>query len=122
MSFSAITLCVASQRVLIVVVVVVVIYLFRYRLSPETFGYTVVRQPFQTEDFKPKTYVSVNFGAYLEKIKIRTITVHCTEKIHCAVNIKVGPLVTEYFFETYRESAHFVKHSALLQGFAGCNT
>jgi hypothetical protein len=32
-SFVAVTLCVASQRVLIV---------FRYRLSPETFGYTIV--------------------------------------------------------------------------------
>jgi hypothetical protein len=35
--FAAITLCVASQRVFIVVVC-----LFRYRLSPETFGYTLV--------------------------------------------------------------------------------
>jgi hypothetical protein len=34
-SFAAITLCVASQRVFIVVV-------FRYRLSPETIGYTLV--------------------------------------------------------------------------------
>jgi hypothetical protein len=37
-SFAAITLCVASQRVFVVVVV----YLFRYRFSPETFGYTLV--------------------------------------------------------------------------------
>jgi hypothetical protein len=36
-SFAAITLCVAFQRVFIIVV-----YLFRYRLSPETFGYTLV--------------------------------------------------------------------------------
>jgi hypothetical protein len=39
-SFSAITLCVASQRVFIVVVVVVVYFV--YRLSPETFGYNPV--------------------------------------------------------------------------------
>jgi hypothetical protein len=37
-SFAAITLCIASQRVFIVVVV-----LIRYRLSPETFRYTLVR-------------------------------------------------------------------------------
>jgi hypothetical protein len=34
-SFAAITRCIASQQVFIVV-------LFRYRLSPETFGYTLV--------------------------------------------------------------------------------
>jgi hypothetical protein len=34
--FAAITLCVASQRLFFVVVY------FRYRLSPETFGYTLV--------------------------------------------------------------------------------
>jgi hypothetical protein len=37
-SFAVITLCVASQRVFIVVVVVV----YFVRLSPETFGYTLV--------------------------------------------------------------------------------
>jgi hypothetical protein len=37
MSFAVITLCVASQRVFIVVSVY-----FVYRLSPETFGYTLV--------------------------------------------------------------------------------
>jgi hypothetical protein len=36
-SFAAITLCVASQRVFIVVK-----RIFRYRLSPETFGYSLV--------------------------------------------------------------------------------
>jgi hypothetical protein len=36
-SFVAITLCVTSQRVFIVVT-----RIFRYRLSPETFGYTLV--------------------------------------------------------------------------------
>jgi hypothetical protein len=41
-SFAAITLCVASQRVFIVVLVVVVVIHFRYRLSPETFGYTLL--------------------------------------------------------------------------------
>jgi hypothetical protein len=41
-SFATITLCVASQRVFVVVVVVVVVVVFRYRLSPETFGYTLV--------------------------------------------------------------------------------
>jgi len=50
-SFDAITLCVASQRAFVVVVVVVVVViiiiiiivvLFRYRLSPETFRYTLV--------------------------------------------------------------------------------
>jgi len=35
-SFAAITLCVASQRMLILVI-------YRYRLSPETFGYTLVK-------------------------------------------------------------------------------
>jgi hypothetical protein len=42
-SFAAITLCVASERV------IVIIYLFPYRPSPETFGYTLVhdaRLPF----------------------------------------------------------------------------
>jgi hypothetical protein len=39
-SFAAKTLCVASQRVFIVVCLFVC--LFRYRLSPETFGYTLV--------------------------------------------------------------------------------
>jgi hypothetical protein len=34
-NFAAITLCVTSQRVFVVVY-------FRYLLSPETFGYTVV--------------------------------------------------------------------------------
>jgi hypothetical protein len=38
-SFAAINLCIASQRVFIVVVVVVVVVLFRYRLRPEAFGY-----------------------------------------------------------------------------------
>jgi hypothetical protein len=38
-SFAAITLCIASQRVFVIIVV----YLFRYRLRPETFGYTLVR-------------------------------------------------------------------------------
>jgi hypothetical protein len=34
-SFAAVTLSIASQRVFIFVV-------FRYRLSPETFGYTLI--------------------------------------------------------------------------------
>jgi hypothetical protein len=38
-SFAAITLCVTSQLVFIIVV------LFRYRLTPETFGYTLVHPP-----------------------------------------------------------------------------
>jgi hypothetical protein len=37
MRFAAITLCVASQRVFTVVP-----YLFRYLISPETSGYTLV--------------------------------------------------------------------------------
>jgi hypothetical protein len=43
-SLSAITLCVASQRLFVVVVLVVFLLLFfiRYRLSPETFGYILV--------------------------------------------------------------------------------
>jgi hypothetical protein len=40
-SFAAITLCVASQRVFIIIIII--IYLFIYLLlSPETFGYTLV--------------------------------------------------------------------------------
>jgi len=37
MSFVAITLCISSQRVFLVVS-----FTFLYRLSPETFGYTLV--------------------------------------------------------------------------------
>jgi hypothetical protein len=41
-SFAAITLYVASQRVFFVVVVVVVVVVVHYRLSMETFVYTLV--------------------------------------------------------------------------------
>jgi hypothetical protein len=41
-SFAAITLCVASQRVFIVVFVVVAVIVV-YRLSPKTFEYTFVQ-------------------------------------------------------------------------------
>jgi hypothetical protein len=49
-SFAAITLCVAFQRVFVVVVIIIIIIiiiiavvvLFRYRLSPEAFGYNLV--------------------------------------------------------------------------------
>jgi hypothetical protein len=42
-SFAAITLCVASQRMFVVVFVVVA---FRYRLSPEILRYILVQQYF----------------------------------------------------------------------------
>jgi hypothetical protein len=48
-SFAAITICVASQRVfiiiiiiIIIIIVVVVVVVISFRLSPETFGYTFV--------------------------------------------------------------------------------
>jgi hypothetical protein len=40
-SFAAITLCNSSQRVFIIIIIII-INLFRYRLSPEAFGYTLV--------------------------------------------------------------------------------
>jgi hypothetical protein len=41
--FCRLTLCVAAERVFVVVVVVVVVVI-SLRLSPETFGYTLVRK------------------------------------------------------------------------------
>jgi hypothetical protein len=40
-SYAAITLCVASQLVFISIIIVIIV-VFHYRLSPKTFGYTVV--------------------------------------------------------------------------------
>jgi hypothetical protein len=42
--FVAITLCIASQWVFIIIIIIIILLLlwFRYRLSPQTFGYTLV--------------------------------------------------------------------------------
>jgi hypothetical protein len=43
-SFAAITLCVASQRVFIIIIIIIIIVISLW-LSPETFGYILVLSP-----------------------------------------------------------------------------
>jgi hypothetical protein len=69
-SFAAMTLCVASQGVFIIVVVdVIIIVAARYRLSPETYVYTLVLQKW-----------------------IRFQTLGLTKLLMCSVDVNMGTI------------------------------
>jgi hypothetical protein len=76
-SFAAITFCVASQRVFIVVC------LFRYRLSPETFRYTLVVYVVLWQDSK----VSENNAASI--LSYPTTSLHGVKAHHITTSVYI---------------------------------
>jgi hypothetical protein len=69
--FAAITLCVASQRVFVVV------YLFRYRFSPETSGYTLVCNKFNV--LLTRVLLTLSLSKYYKNMSVR---MDCKNNLH----------------------------------------
>jgi hypothetical protein len=92
MSFDALTLCVASQLAFIVVV------LFRYRLSPETFEYTLVYLHIVTPSTTHFASPSIGLSSKKRHWKIHVHTTSEQKNYECTNNklpIKTNSIYTQ---------------------------